>query len=242
MEIIANVQNLCKSYGQSEILKNCCLTLNKGEIYSILGVNGAGKTTLMKLLLGLQKPDSGTICVFGKNIAERNSYLSDIGSMIEFPTFYEHLGAEKNLEIHLSYLQKKANISNIIQKVGLSEAAGKPVSQYSLGMKQRLGIARAIIHAPKLLILDEPMNGLDPVAITEMRTLLLSLALEGITILLSSHIISEVLNTSDKIGVMTGGRISEEFSVREKTPEYREKLETQIIKILKEDSHGMDET
>lgn len=233
MEIIANVQNLCKSFGQSAILKNCSLTLKKGEIYSILGVNGAGKTTLMKLLLGLQKPDGGSISLFGKNISETNQYLSDIGSMIEFPTFYEHLCAAKNLEIHLAYLQKEANISDIIKKVGLSEADKKPVSQYSLGMRQRLGIARAIVHEPKLLILDEPMNGLDPVAITEMRELLRQLASDGTTILLSSHIISEVLNTSDRIGVISGGMICEEFSVCEKELEYGEKLEEYIINIMR---------
>lgn len=233
MEIIANAQNLCKSFGRSVILKNCSLTLKKGEIYSILGVNGAGKTTLMKLLLGLQKPDGGSISLFGKNISETNQYLSDIGSMIEFPTFYEHLCAAENLEIHLAYLQKKANVSEIIKKVGLSEADKKPVSQYSLGMRQRLGIARAIVHNPKILILDEPMNGLDPVAITEMRELLRQLASDGITILISSHIISEVLNTSDRIGVMSCGRICEEFSVCEKELEYGEKLEEYIINIMR---------
>ena len=233
MEIIANVQNLCKSFEQSAILKNCSLTLKKGEIYSILGVNGAGKTTLMKLLLGLQKPDGGSISLFGKNISETNQYLSDIGSMIEFPTFYEHLCAAKNLKIHLAYLQKEANISDIIKKVGLSEADKKPVSQYSLGMRQRFGIARAIVHEPKLLILDEPMNGLDPVAITEMRELLRQFASDGVTILLSSHIIAEVLNTSDRIGVMSGGRICEEFSVCEKKLEYGEKLEEYIITIMR---------
>lgn len=234
MEIIANVQNLCKSFGQSAILKNCSLTLKKGEIYSILGVNGAGKTTLMKLLLSLQKPDGGSISLFGKSISETNQYLSDIGSMIEFPTFYEHLCAAENLEIHLAYLQKKADVLGIIKKVGLSEADKKPVSQYSLGMRQRLGIARAIVHDPKLLILDEPMNGLDPVAITEMRELLRQLASDGVTILLSSHIISEVLNTSNRIGIMSGGRICEEFSVYEKELEYGEKLEEYIINIMKE--------
>ena len=233
MEIIVNVQNLCKSFGQSAILKNCGLTLKKGEIYSILGVNGAGKTTLMKLLLGLQKPDGGSISLFGKNISETNQHLSNVGSMIEFPTYYEHLCASENLEIHLAYLQKKADVSGIIKKVGLSEADKKLVSQYSLGMRQRLGIARAIVHNPKFLILDEPMNGLDPVAITEMRELLRKLASDGVTILLSSHIISEVLNTSDKIGVMSGGRICEEFSVCEKELEYGEKLEEYIINIMR---------
>ncbi len=233
MEMIVSVQNICKSFGQSEVLRNCSMTLQKGEIYSILGVNGAGKTTLMKLLLGLQKPDGGSVLVFGKNIAETGTYLSDVGSMIEFPSFYEHLDAAENLEIHLAYLQKKANVPEIIKKVGLSEAGNKPVSQYSLGMRQRLGIARAIVHEPKLLILDEPMNGLDPVAITEMRELLLRLASEGVTVLLSSHIISEVLNVSDRIGVISGGSIREEFSVHEKKLEYSEKLEEYIIGLMR---------
>ena len=233
MEMIVSVQNICKSFGQSEVLRNCSLTLQKGEVYSILGVNGAGKTTLMKLLLGLQKPDGGSVLVFGKNIAETGTYLSDVGSMIEFPSFYEHLDAAENLEIHLAYLQKKANVPEIIKKVGLSEAGNKPVSQYSLGMRQRLGIARAIVHEPKLLILDEPMNGLDPVAITEMRELLLHLASEGVTVLLSSHIISEVLNVSDRIGVISGGSICGEFSVQEKKLEYGEKLEEYIIDLMR---------
>lgn len=233
MEMIVSVQNICKSFGQSEVLRNCSITLQKGEVYSILGVNGAGKTTLMKLLLGLQKPDGGSVLVFGKNIDETDTYLSEVGSMIEFPSFYEHLDAAENLEIHLAYLRKKANIPEIIKNVGLSEAGKKPVSQYSLGMRQRLGIARAIVHEPKLLILDEPMNGLDPVAITEIRELLRRLASEGVTVLLSSHIISEVLNVSDRIGVISGGSIREEFSVQEKKLEYGEKLEEYIISLMR---------
>ncbi|MDE6131763.1 MAG: ATP-binding cassette domain-containing protein [Oscillospiraceae bacterium] len=233
MDMIVSAQNLCKSFGQSAVLRNCSMALQKGEIYSILGVNGAGKTTLMKLLLGLQKPDRGSILVFGKNIAETDTYLSGVGSMIEFPSFYEHLDAAENLEIHLDYLQKKANISETIKKVGLSETGKKPVSQYSLGMRQRLGIARAIIHEPKLLILDEPMNGLDPVAITEMRELLRQLASDGAAILLSSHIISEVLNVSDRIGVISGGSICDEFSVQEKTLEYGENLEKYVIDLMR---------
>lgn len=233
MEMIVNAQNLCKSFGQAEVLRNCSITLQKGEVYSILGVNGAGKTTLMKLLLGLQKPDGGSILLFGKNIAETDAYLSDVGSMIEIPSFYEHLCAADNLDIHLAYLRKKASISETIKKAGLSQAGTKPVSQYSLGMRQRLGIARAIIHEPKLLILDEPMNGLDPVAITEMRELLRQLASDGVTTLLSSHIISEVLNVSDRIGVISCGSICEEFSVREKTLEYGEKLEEYIIGLMR---------
>ena len=145
MEITVNAQGLCKSFNGKSVLQNCSLSLFKGEIYSILGVNGAGKTTLMKLLLGLQKPDSGTIIVLGENAAKSNRYLNDVGSMIETPVFYEHLSAAENLEIHLSYLQKQADISKVLERVELPFGESKPVSRYSLGMRQRLGIARAII-------------------------------------------------------------------------------------------------
>lgn len=235
MELIVNAQDLCKSFNEKNVLQNCSLRLFKGEIYSILGVNGAGKTTLMKLLLGLQKPDSGTIIVCGENAAESNRYLNDVGSMIETPVFYKHLSAAENLEIHLSYLQKQADISKVLERVGLPFGESKPVSRYSLGMRQRLGIARAIIHNPRLLILDEPLNGLDPVAIAEMRELLRRLASEGVTVLLSSHIISDVVSVSDRIGVITGGGVSSEFSVREKTLEFNSEsgLEEYIVDLMR---------
>lgn len=235
MEIIVNAQNLCKSFNGKNVLQNCSLSLFKGEIYSMLGVNGAGKTTLMKLLLGLQKPDSGEITVFGENVAESNKYLNNVGSMIETPTFYEHLSAAENLGIHLSYMQKQADISKALESVGLQLSENKPVSQYSLGMRQRLGIARAIIHKPRLLILDEPLNGLDPVAIAEMRELLRQLVSEGVTVLLSSHIISDVVSVSDRIGVITGGNISSEFSVHEKTLELEREsdLEKYIVNLMR---------
>lgn len=235
MEMIVNAQNLCKSFSGKDVLQNCSISLFKGEIYSILGVNGAGKTTLMKLLLGLQKPDSGMITMFGENAAESNRYLNNVGSMIETPAFYEHLSAAENLEIHLSYMQKQADVPKVLEKVGLPLGESKPVSQYSLGMRQRLGIARAIIHKPRLLILDEPLNGLDPVAIAEMRELLRQLASDGVTVLLSSHIISDVVSVSDRIGVITGGRVSSEFSVREKTLELgREpELEKYIVDLMR---------
>ncbi len=235
MEMIVNAQNLCKSFNEKNVLQNCSLRLFKGEIYSILGVNGAGKTTLMKLLLGLQKPDSGTIIVLGENAAESNRYLNDVGSMIETPVFYEHLSAAENLEIHLSYLQKQADISKVLERVELPFGESKPVSRYSLGMRQRLGIARAIIHNPRLLILDEPLNGLDPVAIAEMRELLRRLTSEGVTILLSSHIISDVVSVSDRIGVITGGGVSSEFSVHEKKLMFNSEsgLEEYIVDLMR---------
>ena len=136
MEIIVNTQDLCKGFGGKTVLQNCSLSLFKGEIYSILGVNGAGKTTLMKLLLGLQKPDSGTITVFGKSAAQSKQYLYNVGSMIETPVFYEHLSAAENLEIHMSYLQKSGDISGVLKAVGLPCEEKKPVSKYSLGMRE----------------------------------------------------------------------------------------------------------
>lgn len=152
--------------------------------------------------------------------------------MIETPVFYEHLSAAENLEIHMSYLQKSGDISGVLKAVGLPCEEKKPVSKYSLGMRQRLGIARAIIHKPKLLILDEPLNGLDPIAITEMRELLRGLAATGTTILLSSHIISDVINISDRIGVITNGCVSSEFSVQEKSSEI-ENLDEYIIGLMR---------
>ena len=161
--------------------------------------------------------------------------MNDVGSLIETPTFYEHLSAAENLEIHLSYMQKQADISKVLEKVGLPLSERNPVSQYSLGMRQRLGIARAIIHKPRLLILDEPLNGLDPVAIAEMRELLRLIASNGVTVLLSSHIISDVVNVSDRVGIITKGCVSSEFPVREKTLELGNEhvLEEYIVDLMR---------
>ena len=160
-------------------------------------------------------------------------YLSNIGSVIENPTFYEHLNARELLSMHLCYMQKKADISEILHLVGLENADKKTISEYSLGMKQRLNLARAIIHHPKLLILDEPLNGLDPIAISEMRGLMKKLTNEGISILLSSHIIGEVRHTADRIGILSDGYIKQEFSVKEKISEFGEHFEDYVIRLMR---------
>lgn len=211
MKTIVDVDSVEKSYGSAQVISDCSFKIYEGEIYGLLGVNGAGKTTLMKMILGLQRIDRGSIYVLGKDVSSNTGYLSDVGSVIEDPTFYEHLNAGELLSMHLSYMQKRADISEILHLVGLERADKKRIADYSLGMKKRLGLARAIIHHPRLLILDEPLNGLDPVAIAEMRGLMRKLAGGGISILFSSHMIGEVRHTADRIGILSDGYIKQEL-------------------------------
>ncbi len=171
--LAVKTENITKAFLHQEVLSNCNIHVEKGTIYGFLGVNGAGKTTLFKILSGLLTPTMGSVEILGKNIAsERNSILSEIGLIIETPIFYEHLSAIDNLKIHLEYMGKNdADLYSTISSVGLNAPSQQPVSTFSLGMRQRLAIARAIIHKPQLLILDEPINGLDPMGIKEMRNL-----------------------------------------------------------------------
>ena len=233
MHPILEVDSVEKSCGVTQVISHCSFKIYEGEIYGLLGINGAGKTTLMKMILGLQQIDCGSISVLGREINNDPEYLANIGSVIENPTFYEHLNAEELLSMHLSYMQKTANIAETLHLVGLDKAEKKPISQYSLGMKQRLGLARAIIHRPKLLILDEPLNGLDPIAITQMRDLMRKLTSEGMSILLSSHIIGEIRHTADRIGILSQGYIKQEFSVAEKLSECGEHFEDYVVGLMK---------
>lgn len=235
MQTIVNVKSVEKSYGQVQVIEHCSFKIQEGEIYGLLGINGAGKTTLMKMIMGLQQIDNGTIYVLGQEVSSSREYLSNVGSVIESPTFYEHLSASELLDMHLCYMKKKANITEILRLVGLENVKQKPIAKYSLGMKQRLGLARAIIHQPKLLILDEPLNGLDPIAIAEMRELMKKLTESGMSILLSSHIIEEIKHTADRVGILSGGYIKQEFSVAEKVSEYGEQFENYVIDIMRGD-------
>ncbi len=233
MRTIVDINSVEKSYGLTQVINHCSFKIFEGEIYGLLGINGAGKTTLMKMILRLQQIDRGSIYVLGQKVSNNPEYLSNIGSVIENPTFYEHLNARELLSMHLCYMQKKADISEILHLVGLENADKKTISEYSLGMKQRLNLARAIIHHPKLLILDEPLNGLDPIAISEMRGLMKKLTNEGISILLSSHIIGEVRHTADRIGILSDGYIKQEFSVKEKISEFGEHFEDYVIRLMR---------
>ena len=219
MENIVEIKELFKTIDKEEILSDINLQIAKGEIYGLLGPNGAGKTTLMKCMLSLLTITSGSIEIFGKNLQEhREEILSQVGSIIETPIFYENCTAKEILEIHAQYMGKnitELDIINSLRMVGLKNTT-KKVKEFSLGMRQRLGLARAFLTKPRLLILDEPINGLDPVGIQEIRNLLQLLSKKhGITILISSHILSEISQIADKIGVIKNGSMIEQVYMKE---------------------------
>ena len=229
MSYILKTNNLIKAYNGKEVVSNVNMNIKKGEIYGFLGPNGAGKTTIMKMITNLVKPTSGEIEVFGEKLIDTSyEILKRLGTIIEYPVFYERLTGRENLELHCEYMgyyDKKA-IDKALDLVNLKSIDNKLVKNFSLGMKQRLGIARAITTKPELLILDEPINGLDPIGIKELRNLFKMLSKEyGITILLSSHILGEIEQMADTIGVINNGRLIEEVSmksIREGNTEYIE--------------------
>lgn len=214
VDYIIETRNLSKKYSKDYVVNSIDMHVEKGKIYGLLGKNGAGKTTTMCMLLNLTYPSSGEILLFGKDPKKYSEEIySNIGSIIETPGFYENLTAYENLKIIAklrgNYL---SNIDLALEMVNLENDKSKKFKDFSLGMKQRLGIAAAIMHNPKLLILDEPINGLDPFGIKEIRGLLKRLSHEyGITILISSHILSEIENIADVIGIMDEGILIEEI-------------------------------
>ena len=232
---VIQVNNLTKCFGEKEVLRDCSMTLSRGTIYGLLGMNGAGKTTLFKLLTGLLCPDYGSIEILGSDmLKERDKMLARIGSLIEAPVFYEHLSARKNLELHLSYMDTAGmGAEKALQMVGLTGIGEKAVSAFSLGMRQRLGIARAIVHEPELLVLDEPINGLDPVGIKRMRELFVNLVKEKkTTILFSSHILSETEHIADTVGVLSGGKIVDEADLKELKERKQGSLEDYFFTLM----------
>ena len=232
---VIQVNDLTKCFGEKEVLRDCSMTLYRGTIYGLLGMNGAGKTTLFKLLTGLLCPDYGSIEILGSDmLKERDKMLARIGSLIEAPVFYEHLSARKNLELHLSYMDTAGmGAEKALQMVGLTGIGEKAVSAFSLGMRQRLGIARAIVHEPELLVLDEPINGLDPVGIKQMRELFVNLVKEKkTTILFSSHILSETEHIADTVGVLSGGKIVDEADLKELKERKQGSLEDYFFTLM----------
>ncbi len=247
MSYIIQTNHLTKTYKGKDVVKNVNMKVKKGEIYGFLGSNGAGKTTVMKMLMNLVKPTSGEIELFGKRLTSTSyEFLKRMGSIIEYPVFYDKMSARENLDLHCEYIgyyNKKA-IDSALDLVQLKNIEGKPVEDFSLGMKQRLGLARAIITKPELLILDEPINGLDPVGIKEMRNLFKMLCEDyGITLLISSHILGEIEQIAHTVGVISDGKLVEEVSIdtiREENTEYIE-LKTSNMKkavyIIREHLH-----
>ncbi|MGA8941293.1 MAG: ATP-binding cassette domain-containing protein [Thermoactinomyces sp.] len=207
---IVQTQNLSKQYGEIHCVNHIDLHVQEGEVYGFLGPNGAGKTTTLKLLLGLIKPSAGTINIFGKDLSKHRQFiLQHIGSLIESPSYYGHLTGLENMKViqRLRNVPDK-NVDEALRIVRLENHKNKRVDQYSLGMKQRLGLAMALLTFPKLLILDEPTNGLDPAGIGEIRELIKSLPSRyQMTVILSSHLLSEIEQIATSIGIINEGNL-----------------------------------
>lgn len=236
MTYIIQTNHLSKDFQGKAVVSNVNLHVKKGEIYGFLGPNGAGKTTIMRMIMNLIKPTSGEVVIFDEKLTS-SSYeiLKRMGSIIEYPTFYDQLTAVENLEIHCEYMgyYNKNAINSALDLVKLNENEGKAVKDFSLGMKQRLGVARAIVTKPEILILDEPINGLDPEGIKEFRNLFQMLSKDyGMTLLISSHILGEIEQIANTIGVFKNGKLIEEVSmdqIRLQNTEYIE-LKTNDVK------------
>ncbi|MBF6144466.1 ABC transporter ATP-binding protein [Nocardia nova] len=216
-------ESLTKKYGDHTAVDAVSMTVRRGEIYGFLGPNGAGKTTTLRMLVGLIAPTSGTATVLGLNPGGPES-LRRIGVLIEGPGFYPYLSGRDNLRVLARYHRTErtagsrlrdrfAEVDEILARVGLADRAGDRFRTYSLGMKQRLGVAAALLGNPDLLILDEPTNGLDPAGMAEMRELVTGLAADGHTVVLSSHLLSEVQEICDRVGVISGGKLLTESTV-----------------------------
>ncbi|MCI9541321.1 MAG: ATP-binding cassette domain-containing protein [Lachnospiraceae bacterium] len=219
MTYLLETNHLTKTIKDKDLVSNINLHVKKGEIYGFLGPNGAGKTTIMKMIMNFWKPTSGDIELFGE-ILTPSSYkvLKRIGSIIEFPTFFDHLSGKENLKLHCEYMgyYQPGSIDEALDMLSLTSAADKTVKNYSLGMKQRLGIARAILCKPEFLILDEPANGLDPSGIKQTRDLFHMLNSKyHTTILISSHILSEIESIADTVGIISHGQLKKEISMKE---------------------------
>lgn len=250
METIIETENLVKQYGTAVVVDHVNIHVPRGKIYGLLGRNGAGKTTTMKMLLKLISPTAGNIKLLGEDYKESSGTIySRIGSIIETPGFYENLTAYENLQLlqSLRGQKQKNNVTEALQVVGLQKETHKTFADYSLGMKQRLGIAAAIIHKPELLILDEPINGLDPIGISEIRSLLLEMSQkQDTTILISSHVLSEIKQLADIIGVMHKGRLIEEIDIAKLHKRNRKYVEIGVsdvncaVKLLKDKLHITD--
>ncbi|MGH0565200.1 lantibiotic protection ABC transporter ATP-binding protein [Bacillus cereus] len=203
-EIMLETKNLCKTFRKQSVVKNISLSVPKYSIYGLLGPNGAGKSTTLKMITGMLTPTSGEIYFDGHKWTRHD--LHSIGALIESPPLYENLTARENLQVRTTVLGlPKSRIDEVLHVVELENTEKKKAKDFSMGMKQRLGIAIALLNHPKFLILDEPMNGLDPFGIQELRKLILSFPGKGITVILSIHILSEVSQIADHVGIISGG-------------------------------------
>ena len=227
MKYMIQTKNLNKSYKKQEVNKDISLLVPKNSIYGLLGPNGAGKSTLLKMLTGMINPTSGEI-IYKEKPWSRNDLL-EIGSLIEQSPIYENLTARENLKVRtLLYNLPDSRIEDVLEIVNLTNTGNKKAGKFSMGMKQRLGIAIALLNNPKLLILDEPTNGLDPIGIRDLRELIKSFPKKGITVIISSHILSEVEQIADYIGIIANGQLWYQEKVQEDID--LEKLFLEVVK------------
>ena len=231
-EVILKTYNITKKYGNQLAVDNVNMTIKKGEIYGFIGQNGAGKTTLIRLITGLIHKSAGEIELLGANGEnELNKARTMIGSLIETPSFYTNMTARENLEVSrlVRDIPGKKCIDEVLDLVGLKDVEKKKVKNFSLGMRQRLGIANALMGNPKLLILDEPINGLDPMGIIEIRELLKKINKEkDMTILISSHILSELSELATTYGIISKGKLIEEITAKELSEKCRQYISLKV--------------
>ena len=238
MGTLLEVKKLNKSFGKKQVLHDVSFSIDEGEILGFIGPNGAGKTTTIKLILGLQSIDSGDVYINGFDVKKDfEKAIASVGAIVESPDLYMYLSGRQNLELISKYYNNitKDDIKKIIKLVGLEKRIDDKVSKYSLGMRQRLGIAASLIHKPKVLILDEPTNGLDPEGIKEMRELLIKLAKGGIAVLISSHNLSELDNFVTNTCIIKNGKIISSSSVKE-----LKKMNNTTFKIDLNTTSGID--
>lgn len=230
MKSIIKCENISKKFKNEEVVKELNINVYDGDVYGFLGPNGSGKSTTIKMILGLVKPTAGKISIDGYDVQnDRNKAIEKVGAMVEAPSFYLYLSGYKNLMLFANlYGLKEKRVLEVLEMVGLSASKDKKVSKYSLGMKQRLAIARAFLNNPKVVILDEPTNGLDPQGVIEIRNLIRFLKeKEGVTFILCSHILSEVQALCNRVSILYKGKLIVEGEVNQLL---NEKMETLIIK------------
>ena len=227
MKAILKTNNLCKDFKKQKAVNNVSITVRENSIYGLLGPNGAGKSTTLKMITGMLRPTSGKVLFNGHEWNRKD--LEQIGALIETPPLYENLSAVENLEVRAKLLNiPKTRIDKVLKMVDLQNTGRKKAGQFSMGMKQRLGIAIALLNSPKLLILDEPTNGLDPIGIQELRSLIRSFPSKGITVILSSHILSEVQLIADDIGIISNGILGYEGQMNKD-----ENLENLFVEVVR---------
>lgn len=231
-KVVLKTYNITKKYGEQLAVDNVNMTIKKGDIYGFIGQNGAGKTTLIRLITGLIHKGGGEIELLGANEEnELNKARTMVGSLIETPSFYTNMTARENLEVSrlVRNIPGKKCIDEVLELVGLKDVEKKKVKNFSLGMRQRLGIANALMGNPKLLILDEPINGLDPMGIVEIRELLKKINKEkDMTILISSHILSELSELATTYGIISNGKLIEEITAKQLSEKCRQYIDLRV--------------